>query len=64
MIIIILASQNINILQNRKASFTTFSEEYPQNYDKTVPGKDIPFYPIPTKSNPPKTSKKYIKRHQ
>jgi len=35
----------------QKSKFTTFSEEYPQNYDKTVPGKDIPFYPIPTKSN-------------
>ena len=35
----------------QKSGFTTFSEEYPQDYDKTVPGKDVPFYPIPTKSN-------------
>ena len=35
----------------QKSKFTTFSEEYPQDYDKTVPCKDVPFYPIPTKSN-------------
>ena len=35
----------------QKSTFTTFSKEYPQNYDKTIPGKDVPFYPIPNKSN-------------
>ncbi len=38
-------------LTRQKSRFTTFSEEYPQDYDKAVPGKDVPFYPIPTKSN-------------
>ncbi len=35
----------------QKSNFTTFSKEYPQNYDKTVAGKNVPFYPIPTKNN-------------
>lgn len=35
----------------QKSKLTTFSEEHPQDYDKTIPGKDVPFYPIPTKSN-------------
>ena len=38
-------------LTKQKSKFTTFSKEYPQDYDKAVPGKDVPFYPIPTKSN-------------
>ncbi len=35
----------------QKSTFTTISEEYPQDYDKTVSGKDVPFYPIPNKNN-------------
>ncbi|NQV18627.1 MAG: UDP-galactopyranose mutase [Armatimonadetes bacterium] len=38
-------------LTRQKSKFTTFSEEYPQDYDKTVSRKDVPFYPIPYKSN-------------
>jgi len=36
---------------NQKSKFTTYSKEYPQDYDRTVPGKDIPFYPIPNLIN-------------
>ncbi len=36
---------------NQKNKFTSYSEEYPQDYDREVPGKDIPFYPIPNLNN-------------
>ena len=38
-------------LTRQESRFTTISEEYPQDYDKAVPKKNVPFYPIPTKSN-------------
>ncbi len=38
-------------ITNQKSKFTTYSEEYPQHYDRTVPGKNIPFYPIPNLKN-------------
>ena len=30
---------------------TTVIYEYPQKYERNVPGKDVPYYPIPNKEN-------------
>lgn len=30
---------------------TTIAKEYPQSYERDIPGKDIPYYPIPREEN-------------
>lgn len=30
---------------------TTVIYEYPQKYERNVPGKDVPYYPIPNREN-------------
>lgn len=38
-------------MTNQKVPNTTIVKEYPQEYDKNVKGKDIPYYPIPQMEN-------------
>ena len=38
-------------LTNQKHSKTSIVKEYPQEYNKNIKGKDIPYYPIPKKEN-------------
>ena len=38
-------------LTGQKHSSTTIVKEYPQDYERNVKGKDIPYYPIPRKEN-------------
>jgi len=38
-------------LTGQKCFYTTIAKEYPQDYDRNIPEKSIPYYPIPKKEN-------------
>lgn len=38
-------------LTGQKHHSTTIAREYPQEHDRNIPGKDIPYYPIPRDEN-------------